>query len=363
MEIIEILEELLPIEHPFLVSKIEKDEESKEVHIHLEVDESYRPNSDCGGIHQYYPRKWEHLKLFEYRSFLHCRLPIYKDIRTGKTQAMQVEFSRKYSRFTLLYEQELMRLMRLHLNSEAVAAQLQIAQQRVEDIYYHYLQPAYEAHTVEICEKVGLDETSTRKGHNYISVFVNMDTGKPIDIQDGKGIEVVEEFFHNHPNPTLVTDISIDMSPAFISGCESFFPWARATFDKWHVFKLLGKHLDNLYKRFKATEHREALFTLSQGLADFYQLKDWMQAKAMLLFLADFAQFHFGNKNSFSKSIRRHFDGIVEHMRSKLNNGLLEGINSKIQTIKRIAKGFKNIENFKIRILFAFDVIHPQFYT
>lgn len=363
MEIVDLLSELLPIESPFQISKIEKDEDLKQVHIYLEIEKTYRPHADCGSVRQYYDRSWEHLKLFEYRSFLHCRVPIYDNKRSGKTEALQIGFSREHSRFTLLYEQEVMRLMRLHLNCQTVATQLGISQQRVEHIYHHYLQPAYEAYHVVACKRIGLDETSTRKGHEYISIFVDMETGKPIDIQDGKGADVLREFFHNTVNPTCVEDISIDMSPAFISGCQNQFPWANITFDKWHVFRLLGKHLYNISKRFKTKDDRDAITRLYEDLNTFYQLENWAAAKAHLTFLADFAQIHFGDRNSFSKSIRRHFDGIVEHMRSGLNNGILEGINSKVQTIKRVAKGFRYIENFKLRILFAFDVIKPEFTT
>ena len=50
---------------------------------------------------------------------------------------------------------------------------------------------AYEEHIFEACEKVGIDETSTRKRHNYFTIFVNIDEGKPIDIQELK--EAVEK--------------------------------------------------------------------------------------------------------------------------------------------------------------------------
>ena len=103
MEIMSVLEELLPINSPFYVVKVDKAETEQEVHIHLEIDDTYRPNETSGGIHQYYTRKWEHLKLFQYRCFIHCRLPVYKNKLTGKTEALKVEFSRPKSRFTLLY--------------------------------------------------------------------------------------------------------------------------------------------------------------------------------------------------------------------------------------------------------------------
>ena len=70
MEILEIIEELLPITPPFYVREIKKDEEKNEVYIHLGIEKSYRPNTDCGNIRQYYNRTWEHLKIFQYRCFI-----------------------------------------------------------------------------------------------------------------------------------------------------------------------------------------------------------------------------------------------------------------------------------------------------
>ena len=78
-----------------------------------------------------------------------------------------------------------------------------------------------------------------------------------------------------------------------------------------------------------------------------------------MAFLLDYAEHIFG-KNKFSNSIQRHFYGIVEHIRSGLTNGVLEGINSKVQTLKRVAKGFRYIDNFKKMVFFIFGVIEPR---
>ncbi len=357
MKIVEIIEELLPIVYPFKVVSVEKDESNQEVHIHLTIEKSYAAPAGHK-VHQYYNRTWEHVNLFQYRCFLHCRVPIYKDEQTGKTKALEISFSRSNSRFTILFEHKVMELMKLYHCPTKVAKQLKLYPQRISDIYHFYTQSSYENHQVNACERIGIDETSTRKGHNYISAFVDLDTSQIIDIQDGRGSDVIEKFFHEHPYPPIVKDISVDMSPAFSSGIESFFPWAKVTFDKWHVFRLLGKHLDKIYRKFKSPY----VTILHEHLREFYQSKSINDAKAHLTFIADFAEQQFG-KNSFSKSIRRHFDGIVEQIRSKINNGILEGINSKIQTIKRVAKGFRIIDNFKKMILFVFGVIQPDFKT
>ncbi len=360
MNILEIFEELLPVASPFYVDLITKDEDSKKVYIHLGVEKTYRPNADCKTIHQYYERTWEHLNLFEYRCFIKCRLPVYNNIKTGKTEALQVSFSRANSRFTILFEQRVLELLKIHQCQKSVANVLKINSQRVEKIYHDYTKAAYEEHVFEPCEKVGIDETSTRKGHNYFTIFVNMENNKPIDIQDGKGADTIERFFHNHVNPQVVKDISIDMSPSFISGCKKYFAWVEPTFDKWHVYKLLAKHLDILAKK-KTINYRlkEQITVLWEFLEEFYKRNNFAEAEIQLTFIADYAEDIFG-KNKFSNSIRRHFNGILEHIRSKLTNGVLEGINSKIQTLKRIAKGFRYIDNFKKMVFFIFDVIQPR---
>lgn len=357
MNILEIFEELLPIENPFYVDSLRKDEQAKKVYIYLGIEKSYRPNDDCKTIHQYYERTWEHLSLFEYRCFIKCKLPVYNNTKTGKTEALQVFFSRSNSRFTILFEQRVLELLKIHQCQTSVANQLKINTQRVEKIFHDYTSTVYEKHTFEPCEKVGIDETSTRKGHNYFTIFVDMQTGKPVDIQNGKGADTIENFFQNNANPQIVKDISIDMSPSFISGCKNYFPWVKPTFDKWHVYRLLGKHLYYLAK--KRTDYQEDITVLWKQLEEFYNRNSFEKAETQLTFIADYAQSIFG-KNKFSNSIRRHFDGILEHVRSKLTNGVLEGINSKIQTLKRIAKGFRYIENFKKMVFFIFDVIHPK---
>lgn len=151
------------------------------------------------------------------------------------------------------------------------------------------------------------------------------------------------------------------MSPAFAKGVQTYFPWAKVTYDKWHVFKLLGHHLEKLADRYPTK--RADVMLLHDYLVNFYQQSCLEKAQAQLCFMADLAQEVFG-KNSFSKSIRKHFGGITEYVRSQLTNGILEGINrpatrSKIQTIKRVAKGFRYTDNFKKMILFVFGAIKP----
>jgi transposase len=350
MELIDHLSELLPVLPPFKIERLEKDESKQTVHLYLYIDKSDKPQGVL--IHSYYERTWEHLKLFQYRCFIHCRLPIYKDKQSGKFSKATVSFSRDHSRFTLIYEQEVMRLMHIHHCLSTVARQLAINIQRVESIYHHYTQElAYDQFT-QLPVNLAYDETSTRKGHEYITTFFDLDTWQIIGIYDGKSADSVKEFFQDHPYPQAVENISIDMSPAFIKGAKLYFGQARITFDKWHVIRLIHKHLDKLGE--KAAEWRACLEMLMEDITGFYKQNKPDQLKAQLHFIADFALDKIG-KNPITHTILSHFEGIANYAQSGFNNGILEGLNAKIQVIKRVARGFRYKHTFKKMIRFVFN--------
>lgn len=205
MDIVAAFTELLPIEHPFKLVRVEKQEDNQRVH--LQVANTHLP-SKHHSMHSYYERSWEHLKVFQYRSFIHCPLPIYRNKNTGKFTKARVGFARQHARFTLLYEQELMRLISIHHCMGPIARQLGIYVQRVETIYHHYTRHLEALPISRVADRVGVDETSTRKGHGYITTFVDMDTGAMIDIADGKGADCISHFFDQHPNPEAVKEFS-----------------------------------------------------------------------------------------------------------------------------------------------------------
>lgn len=94
-----------------------------------------------------------------------------------------------------------MRLMGIHHCLSAVARQLGVRVQRIEAIYHFHTRHLLDPPLAHVCANVGYEQTSTRKGHEYITTFVDLDTAQVIDIQDGKGAEAVEKFFRGHPYP------------------------------------------------------------------------------------------------------------------------------------------------------------------
>jgi NADPH-dependent curcumin reductase CurA len=102
-----------------------------------------------------------------------------------------------------------------------------------------------------------------------------------------------------------------------------------------------------------AADYRHCITALMEQLASFFDQDQPTQARAQLCFIADYAQACLG-RNALTNSIYRYYQGVVHYFQTRLTNGLLEGINSKIQTLKRIARGFRYKEHCKKMIFFAF---------
>jgi len=104
---------------------------------------------------------------------------------------------------------------------------------------------------------INIDETSQRKGHDYITLFVDLDEKRTIFID--KGMETVkafgDELVAHNSKPESITDVSCDMSPAFISGIKENLPDTKITFDRFHIMKTLNKSVDNARKQEAVTEH------------------------------------------------------------------------------------------------------------
>jgi transposase len=290
-------------------------------------------------------------------------LPVYRDKDKTQTKALEVPNSRPLSRFTLEYEAHVMDLMKIYHCFTSVAKQLKINTQRVESIFHLYTNDDFERHHSEklaAIKKVGIDETSTKKGHHYMTVFVDLETFRLLHIEPGKDSQTIQKFAEKLPDANAVEQVSIDMSPAFISGVKSYLPKAAITFDKWHIWKVFFKHFEDFEQKNKdIIAFRDYIISEFEQV---YQHKSVELAQAHLVYLMDFIEdfSSLKSKSALIKSLEAHFQGIINYIESQITNGILEGMNSKIQTIKRVAKGFRYFDNFKKMVMFVFGAIKPK---
>jgi len=269
----------------------------------------------------------------------------------------------------------------------ALAELLQVTDQRLWRILKHYVLADVERMDLSGLTSVGIDETAARRGHNYVSLFVDMDEKEVVYVTEGKDSQTIEAFtghLVSHGGaPEAVREVVCDMSPAFISGVETHLPEAAITFDRFHVVKLLNTAVDDVRREEQRTEgdlkstrylwlKNPGNLTNSQAMmlhglsrsklktARAYRMKlvfqeiyklpcRWSEAA-----LEGWYQWGIRSRLTpiveFARMVRRHWEGILRWFTSKLNNGLLEGLNSLIQAAKARARGYRSVENFTLII-------------
>lgn len=117
---------------------------------------------------------------------------------------------------------------------------------------HYYTEAARQKENHSGVKQLGVDETSKAKGHDYVSLFVDLKKRRTIFVAEGKDLETIttftEDFKAHHGNPHDITDVSFDMSPAFIKGVEDNLPNAQVTFDKYHIMKIISITVDEVRK-------------------------------------------------------------------------------------------------------------------
>jgi transposase len=277
-----------------------------------------------------------------------------------------------------------MALIEREMPVKRVAEMLRVNPQRVWTVFNHWICEARKRDDPSSVTRLGFDETSSRKGHDYITIGVDMDDKRLLHAEPGKGadaIVAIQRYLASQEvKPEQVVEASMDMSPAFMAGVTKAFPKAKITFDRFHVVKLLNEAMDTVRKLEQkenkalkghkytflkdwdrlSDKRRQELINLMDEyptLGEAYRLKAlfndlWAMpntpsAEAHLAAWTEEVQ-RSGIQPfmQFAKTVKAHWSGIVRFIDSRLTNGLLEGINHKIQLAKRRARGYRNVQNF-----------------
>jgi transposase len=375
----------LQVEEPWKLTHIDFDDKDQAWHLFIDFDRGATFACPlCGSACKAYDaekKQWRHLDFWDWKTYMHARLPRVKCKVCNKVTQVPVKWARHLSHFTLSFEAWAMRLM-AEMPVNAAARELREHDTRMWRIFHHYVDKAMAELDVSKVKRIAIDETSSRRGHRYITLFVDVDRKTVLFATEGKGKETVERFKSHLMSKDVaaqqIEEVCCDMSPAFIRGIKESFPDAEITFDKFHVMKLVGEAVDEVriqeqkqapeLKRTKyiwlknegnlKAEQKETLLRLKDSnlqtgrayrlklalqdlwttphiLADVY-LREWIgwATRSQLMPMM-----------SLAKTIKQHQEGILRWFHSRMTNGLLEGINGLVQASKRRARGYRNVEN------------------
>ena len=154
-------------------------------------------------------------------------------------QTVKAPWARKNSGFTLLFEAWVMELSK-HLPVSVVAKLVGVRDKRLWRFIKYYVDSARNLEDYPDVESIGMDETSKR-GHNYITVMVDLDARKVLYTTEGKDHTTVDKFvtdFKEHSgDPMSIKLVTCDMSLGFRKGVKDNFPNNNTIIDKFHVIK------------------------------------------------------------------------------------------------------------------------------
>jgi transposase len=341
----------------------------------------------CGrdgcSVHDTQNRKCRHLNLFQYKVYIHARVPRTECPEHGIHQT-NIPWAREGSGFTLFFERLVMEFAQV-MTVLDIAHMLGEHDTRLWRIINHYVEEAVKGQDLSEVSAIGVDETARRKGRKYITAFVNLETSRPILVVEGKGKETVGKFADFLDicggDSRNILDFSSDMSPAFIAGIEENFPNARLTFDKFHVMKMMNEALDKVrrdeqkeFDELKGTKwywlkgqdklnqnQRELLnnligsksapkttraYGISQSLKRVYSSKEAEWAISALKSWYSWASHsRIEPVVSFARTIKNHWGGVINYFHSRWTNSTLEALNSVFKAFSKRARGYRSVKN------------------
>jgi transposase len=327
------------------------------------------------------------------RAYVHIAVQRVWCLLCAVVRQVRLKFAEERVSYTRAFERYALELSR-HMTIQDVARHLGISWDVVKDIQKRQLQRKFSRPKLAGLTRLAIDEISIGKGHKYVTVVLDIDSGAVVYVGNGKGTDALQPFWRRLlRSGARIQAVAIDMSPAYIAAVSEHVPAAAIVFDRFHIVKLFNEKLSNfrrdLYHKLTNESDRillkgtrwlllknpenldatrneqqrlqEAL-QINAPLATVYYMKedlrtlwnypgkvsagrfldDWIaRAKASGIRMLQ----------SFAETLHDHRQGVLAWYDHPISTGPLEGTNNKIVTMKRQAYGFRDLEFFKLKIM------------
>ena len=387
----QIFGQALNLQKPWVITQIEFKKEEKRLDIWIDFERGAKyPCPECGqedcNIHDTINKEWRHLDFFQYKAYIHCRVPRVK-CETCGIRMIDVPWSRRTSGFTLLFEAMIV-LMAQDMQISQISERVKETDTRLWRIVKHYVKKAMKNQDLSGITAVCIDETSEKKGHEYITVFADQISRRVLFVCKGKDASTIGKFvlelLCHHGDPRKIHLACCDMSPAYISGIPEYLENAQITFDKFHVMMTVNRGVDAVRRaeqktneilkktRFIWLKNPENLtdkqsdslkslkelnlvtalaYQMKLNLKEIWKIKDPSAAEQYFeKWYSWIIQSHLKPMIEAAETLKLHLYGILNYFKNGGSNGFLEAINGIIQTLKRTARGYRNSDNFATMI-------------
>ena len=401
MHDVDLFQKALGLDKPWEVVEVSFDAEQRRLDLRIDFPKgSVFCCPECGRsglkVRDTEQKTWRHLDFFQHQAYLTARVPRVDCPEHGVRQ-VKVPWARERSGFTVLFEALVMALVK-EMPVAAVAALIDETDMRIWRVLHHYVDVAVEAQDLSRLERLGIDETSSRRGQNYVSVFADLDERRAVFAVEGRDQETVQAFslfLETHGGRgDQVNEVCQDMSEAYLAGTLKHLPAAEITFDRYHIRSHLSKAIDEV-RRVEAKHHAGLLkstrylwlkrpanlterqqdwldqllqqpldtvraYELGLRFETFYELEDSDAAEEYLpRWIEQVDSSGIEPLAKFARMLEEYWLGVTRWHHSRVSNGLLEGLNSLIQAAKRRARGYRTNRNYIAMIHLVVGKLNP----
>lgn len=397
MEDRDLYQAILGLLPPWGVERVELNTAGAVVHVWLKEDEGAAFSCpDCGAncsAYDHVEREWRHLDTCQFETRLHSRVPrIECPVHGVKT--VRVPWAEPGSRFTLLFESLAISWLR-EMTPAAISRNLRISWEEGRGIMERAVRRGLLRREEKIVRRMGVDEKSFQKRHDYVTVITDLDKKTVLAVLDDRKKASLANYFASLSREQLegIEAVAMDMWEPYIQATRDSVPDAdeKIVLDKFHIAshlcdavdrvrrkerkdlieegddRLKGTKFDWLknpenftlesWKRFEAL--RESTLKTARAWAikeTAMQLWDYKYVGAARTF---FGRWYWWATHSRlepiiekARMMRRYLENILTYLKHRITNAVTEGLNAKIQWIRYCSRGFRNRENFKMAILF-----------
>lgn len=303
--------------------------------------------------------------------------------------------SKRYSRAFALTAMDLLQFGTI----QAVAKYLQVGWDMIKEIHKTKLQARYRAPRLKDLVYLSIDEFSIRKGHTYLTIFVDQHNGRILHAIEGRSVADITPFLRKiaRQAPRLKA-VAIDMSHSYRKAVQEQLPSVAIVYDRYHISALINRAIDDLRRqehhradgdrkqvmqgsRFLLLRNYDALdpdsqnrlqsllevnqpllamYTMKEQLRVFWTLSNRKEAASFLYnWCSDALDSGVKQLMKIGLTLNRHRKGLLDYFTHRITNAVAEGLNNKIKTLKRQAYGFRDMEYFKLRLYH----LHTQRYA
>jgi transposase len=338
-------------------------------------------------------RTWRHLDSCQYQTHLHARIPRVECGEHGVVQ-VKVPWAEARSRFTLLFERLAIDVLG-QCDVTGATKILRISWDEAWGIMERAVKRGRQRKAPKVVRRLGVDEKAAAKGHRYLTLVCDLEEGTVEHIAEERKKESLDGYYQGISEEQLagIEAVAMDMWEPYIQATRQRVPEAagKIVFDRFHVMGYLGKAVDTVRKQ----EHRELMASGDETLKgskylwlysrenvperrrdefDALRRKELKVGRAWAIkeslrrlwhYVYPVSGWKFWKRWYFwathsrlepirkaAETVRRHIDNILTYYQHPVTNAMSEGLNSKIQKIKSMACGFRNLENFKTAIYF-----------